>query len=208
MGFAIDKTNFSYANKVNDPNDIKIIRKVPRDGGGNIIYVAGKIERFHPRQNPKTYFLFGENLQDYSGTVKAAQEGKTYQRRGNGGMAGAVAGEPNVIPVITVLRPPSGSNNSDYIWDNTDQAKAVIKLNTQILNTLVPKEHSVVVPVDQFGKVNLGRGIAKLDETAPSVYSALVNDISSLESKALTVKQPQPDYSERNRPVVNMHLSV
>jgi len=59
-----------------------------------IIYTDAVIKRYELRQNLKTLYLFGDNT----------------ERRGMGGMAGEMRGEPNAIGVATKRKPTNGQD--------------------------------------------------------------------------------------------------
>ena len=110
------------------------------------------------QQNPDTLYLFGDN----------------EERRGLGGQAIQMRGEPNAVGVRTKRRPRL--EEGDFWTDETYAANCQM-----ITEDLVPvKQHlatggNVVVPED-----GLGTGLAQLQERAPQTYAflqAALNDL-------------------------------
>jgi len=114
-------------------------------------YTQKWIERVDLQNNPDVYFLFGDN------TV----------RKGLGGQAGAMRGEPNAIGIATKLTPTSGSNSffSDLELEHNcriiaqDMRKAFQKRDAG---------HMIVIPAD-----GLGTGLSELPKRAPKTNEFL-----------------------------------
>lgn len=110
------------------------------------------------QQNPDTLYLFGDN----------------EERRGLGGQAIQMRGEPNAVGVRTKRRPRL--KEGDFWTDETYEANC-----RMIGEDLAPvKEHlaaggTVVIPED-----GLGTGLAQLAERAPQTYTFLQAAIDSL----------------------------
>lgn len=114
-------------------------------------YTQKWIERVDLQNNPDVFFLFGDN------TV----------RKGLGGQAGAMRGEPNAIGIATKLTPTSGSNAffSDLELEHNcriiaqDMRKAFQKRDAG---------HMIVIPAD-----GLGTGLSELPQRAPKTNEFL-----------------------------------
>lgn len=110
------------------------------------------------QQNPATLYLFGDN----------------EQRRGLGGQAIQMRGEPNAVGVRTKRRPRL--METDFWTDETYEANC-----RMIDEDLLPvRQHlagggTVVIPED-----GLGTGLAQLLERAPNTYAYLQAALASL----------------------------
>lgn len=119
------------------------------------------ITREYVRANPDKMFLFGDNL----------------ERRGYGGQAAAMRGEPNALGVPTKKSP----NNSAGVFfsDNEfEQNKAAIDAAFhEISRSLLDSIRVIVIPSD-----GLGTGRAQLDRIAPRTFAYLQQKIVELSS--------------------------
>ena len=110
------------------------------------------ITRKFVRANRDRIFLFGDNL----------------ARRGFGGQAAAMRGEPNCVGIPTKKLP---SNRDDAFFTDAEfeQNKAAIDQALEILFHKISKaEQTIVIPAD-----GLGTGRAQLQSRAPLTYAYL-----------------------------------
>lgn len=116
-----------------------------------LTYTQKWIERSDLQDNPDVYFLFGDN------TV----------RKGLGGQAGAMRGEPNAIGIATKLTPTSGSNAffSDMEYEYCCE---IIAKDFRKAFQMRDQGHLIVIPAD-----GLGTGLSELPERAPKVNEFL-----------------------------------
>lgn len=164
----------THQNNTQGAKQVRVVRRVNAPTGREVIYVTGNISRAFVKANPSVDFLFGDNVDDHNRSFD--------QRRGKGGQAGAIAGEPNARGIPTLWRAPS--KPSDYF---NDDAKFSNSASYQIAQAFreIKTDRTVVVPVT-IGKsnkliVNLGTGIAQLPQKAPKLYAEIVNKILELE---------------------------
>lgn len=109
------------------------------------------IERVDLKNNPDVYFLFGDN------TV----------RKGMGGQAGAMRGEPNAIGIATKLTPTSGSNA--YFSDlELEHNCRIIAQDMRKAFDMRDQGHMIVIPAD-----GLGTGLSELPQRAPKTNEFL-----------------------------------
>ena len=112
------------------------------------------ITRKDLRENPDKIFLFGDNL----------------AKRGMGGQAKEMRGEPNAIGIPTKKLP--NMNNDAYFTDDEfedNKVRILIELNK------IPKGKTVVIPSS-----GLGTGLAELDKRAPKTYAFLLKKLNEL----------------------------
>lgn len=109
------------------------------------------IEREDLKNNPKAIFLFGDNT----------------KRKGMGGQAGAMRGEPNAIGVATKWTPTSGTNA--YFTDDTYLAACLV-ITKDFRKVFAARDagSTIIIPAD-----GLGTGLSKLPEKAPRVNAHL-----------------------------------
>lgn len=113
------------------------------------------ITRQDCRNNPGKIFLFGDNL----------------QKRGFGGQAKEMRGEPNAIGIPT-KKQPANSPQSFFIDNEFEQnCRAISEAFA-----LIPKGKTIVIP-----SAGLGTGLAKLNETAPKTFEFLQQKLKELE---------------------------
>lgn len=117
-----------------------------------------RIYRKDLRNNPQILYLFGDN----------------YSRKGIGGQAKEMRGEPNAIGIRTKRNPDY--NPDSFLTDETFQT------NCEAINEdLAP----VIKHLDQSGGIiipseGLGTGLAKLESNAPATFSYLQDALSNL----------------------------
>lgn len=110
------------------------------------------------RAEPSTLFVFGDNL----------------QRRGYGGQAREMRGEPNAVGIPTKAF-PSMSENSFFsdrdfnVWMNESDPYCA---------RLLEHEGKIVWPSD-----GIGTGLAQLQKCAPSIWSAIERLRQKLQEK-------------------------
>lgn len=125
------------------------------------IELMGFITREYVRANRDKLFLFGDNL----------------DRKGYGGQAAAMRGEPNAIGIPTKKSP----NNSASVFfsDNEfEQNKAAIDAAfAEIARSVTDSIRGIVIPSD-----GLGTGRAQLDSRAPRTFGYLQQKLIELSS--------------------------
>ena len=120
------------------------------------------ITREYVRANRNKLFLFGDNL----------------ERRGFGGQAAAMRGEPNAIGIPT-KKSPSYRDDAFFSDDEFEQNKASIDAAfAEIMNAVTDSIRVIVIPSD-----GLGTGRAQLDRRAPRTFAYLQNRINGIVSK-------------------------
>lgn len=119
------------------------------------------ITREYVRANPDKLFLFGDNL----------------KRRGFGGQAAEMRGEPNAIGIPT-KKSPSYKPGAYFSDDEFEQNKAAIDAAfAKILASVSDSIRVVVIPSD-----GLGTGRAQLDRRAPRTFAYLQQKLTELAS--------------------------
>lgn len=120
------------------------------------------ITREYVRANRDKLFLFGDNL----------------ERRGFGGQAAAMRGEPNAIGIPT-KKSPSYKEEAFFSDDEFEQNKAAIDAAFGTLMRAVTEAvRSIVIPSD-----GLGTGRAQLDTRAPRTFVYLQKRLAELASE-------------------------
>ena len=120
------------------------------------------ITREYVRANRGKLFLFGDNL----------------ERRGFGGQAAAMRGEPNSIGIPT-KKNPSYKDDAFFSDDEFEQNKAAIDAAFDTLMRAVRETiHSIIIPSD-----SLGTGRAQLDTRAPRTFAYLQKRLAELASE-------------------------
>lgn len=123
------------------------------------------ITREMVRDNPHEIYLFGDNV----------------ERKGFGGQAGEMRGEPNSVGIATKRRPDNSLFS--YFQDSAFAGNKVIidqdfeELETKVhmLEKELGIEVTVVIP-----EAGLGTGLAKLDVMAPKTFAYLQERLESL----------------------------
>ena len=107
-------------------------------------------------------FLFGDNL----------------ERRGFGGQAAAMRGEPNVVGIPT-KKLPSNSKDAFFTDDEFEQNKAAIDQAFECLARISSaREQIIVIPAN-----GLGTGRAQLESRAPLTFAYLQKRLKELSSQ-------------------------
>lgn len=116
------------------------------------------ITRADVRARPDVVFAFGDNA----------------QRRGFGGQAKEMRGEPNAVGVPTKWAP---SNRPNAFFSDVDFAAAKLMIGTAFdrLQRALQEGRDVVIPAD-----GLGTGIADLLRRAPKIYAYVEERIAGL----------------------------
>lgn len=110
------------------------------------------ITREYVRANRNKLFLFGDNL----------------ERRGFGGQAAAMRGEPNAIGIPT-KKSPSYRDDAFFSDDEFEQNKASIDAAfAEIMRAITDSIRVIVIPSD-----GLGTGRAQLERRAPRTFAHL-----------------------------------
>lgn len=109
------------------------------------------ISRLDLRANPEILYVFGDNA----------------ARKGFGGQAEAMRGEPNAVGVVTKWRPAMTDdaffNDEDYL-----EATHLILADLQPVYEHLCKEGTVVWPQD-----GIGTGLSQLPQRAPRIWELL-----------------------------------
>lgn len=123
------------------------------------------IMRADLRANPTTLYIFGDNL----------------ERKGMGGQAREMRGEPNAFGIATKRRMSHGSDE-DYMHDYEPTAWNAVDADFARLHEHVAKlrytqvyDPAVVIPLD-----GIGTGLAKLSEYAPKLLEYINLNLENL----------------------------
>lgn len=117
------------------------------------------ITRAYVRANPNKLFLFGDNL----------------ERKGFGGQAAAMRGEPNAIGVPT-KKTPSRSLDAYFTDAEFEQNKFAIDIAFVTLTKAISDSiTAIVIPTD-----GLGTGRAQLEQKAPRTFAYLQSRLEAL----------------------------
>ena len=119
------------------------------------------ISRVYVRANRDKLFLFGDNL----------------ERKGFGGQAAAMRGEPNAIG-IPAKKSPSNSERAFFSDSEFEQNQAAIDAAfAEILDAATDSIRVIVIPAD-----GLGTGRAQLAARAPRTFAYLQQRLAGLAS--------------------------
>lgn len=120
------------------------------------------ITRAFVRANRNKLFLFGDNL----------------ERRGLGGQAAAMRGEPNAIGIPT-KKSPSYKDDAFFSDDEFEQNKAAIDAAfAKVARAITEANRTIVIPTD-----GLGTGRAQLRRRAPRTFAYLQKRLAELASE-------------------------
>lgn len=120
------------------------------------------ITREYVRANRDKLFLFGDNL----------------ERRGFGGQAAEMRGEPNAIGIPT-KKSPNNSAEAFFSDNEFEQNKASIDAAfAEISRSVKDPIRAIVIPSD-----GLGTGRAQLDTRAPRTFAYLQQKLAELGSE-------------------------
>jgi hypothetical protein len=122
-----------------------------------------RVTRADLRANPDTYFVFGDNL----------------ARRGLGGQAKEMRGEPNAIGVPT-KHGPYMTSEAYFIDSDLDNAQVRGAINEAFdsIEIALAHGHDVVIPT-----AGLGTGLAQLPQRAPRIHAYIDAHIKRLEDR-------------------------
>lgn len=114
------------------------------------------IHRQDLRENRKVLYLFGDN----------------EMRRGLGGQAGAMRGEPNAHGIATLLAP-------GRFWSDADAERQCRVLNQDFARPLAALSHGeiVVYPMD-----GVGTGLSQLEKESPLTFAYLKELVAKMET--------------------------
>lgn len=116
------------------------------------------IERDDLKKNPNVLYLFGDNL----------------VRKGLGGQAKAMRGEPNAVGIATKRAP--GMRPEDFFYDaDFDEIVEELDLDFAPAKLHVALGGILIIPTD-----GLGTGLSKLPEHAPNVLAYIDAQIALL----------------------------
>ena len=117
------------------------------------------ITRAYVRANPNRIFLFGDNL----------------ERKGFGGQAAAMRGEPNAVGIPTKKK-PSRSPDAYFTDTEFEQNKFAIDIAFETLaKAISDSTTAIVIPTD-----GLGSGRAQLRRKAPRTFAYLQSRLEAL----------------------------
>lgn len=120
------------------------------------------ITREYVRANRDKVFLFGDNL----------------ERRGFGGQAAAMRGEPNAVGIPT-KKSPSYKDDAFFSDDELERNKAAIDAAfAKVTRAVTETNRVIVIPSD-----GLGTGRAQLDKRAPRTFAYLQKRLAELASE-------------------------
>lgn len=120
-----------------------------------------RITRAMVQANPRTLFAFGDNL----------------ERRGYGGQAREMRGEPNVVGVPTKRKPERGPDAylSDAMWGRDGALFAAVAGAFNAMEAALAEGRDVAIPAD-----GLGTGLAELPSRAPKMAAWIERRIAEL----------------------------
>lgn len=123
-----------------------------------MIYISPNITRADLRANPIKTFVFGDNV----------------ERRGFGGQAAEMRGEPNALGICTKWKPSTFPNS--YFYDyQFDETRRIVDDDLNNLISILDLGFDIVIPAAPFGS-----GLSKLDKTSPLLYEYLNDRILRL----------------------------
>ncbi len=126
--------------------------------GYRVLTMKG-ITRAFVREHRDRIFLFGDNL----------------ARRGFGGQAAAMRGEPNVVGIPT-KKCPTNSGTAFFTDAEFDQNKAAIDHTFELLSAISSTtDQVIVIPAN-----GIGTGRAQLENRAPLTFAYLQKHLGNL----------------------------
>jgi hypothetical protein len=120
---------------------------------------------------PKTIFLYGDNM----------------ERKGLGGQAREMRGEPNAFGVPTKHYPTMGETaffSDDMPKDILQEVKNAIDYPFDVAYAWLAAGGSVVIP-----QAGLGTGLSQLETRAPKIFAYLQNRVSLLGRFAIDTQE-------------------
>lgn len=129
------------------------------------------IVRSDLRNNPNVLYLFGDN----------------ELRKGMGGQAKEMRGEPNALGIATKAAPDMSASS---FWSDDEFASVVGVIRKDLVRAFwhVQSGGVVVIPAD-----GLGTGYAELPTRAPRVFAALEKEIGRLIATDRQCNDNKPD---------------
>lgn len=116
------------------------------------------IHREDLQREPETLFVFGDNM----------------LRKGLGGQAAAMRGEPNAVGIPT-KKLPSMANNAFFSDADFDRWREASLADWRRLFDQARKGGKIIWPKD-----GIGTGRAKLEENAPAIADAIERNLAAL----------------------------
>ena len=124
-----------------------------------------RIYRQDMQYNKRCLYIFGDNL----------------DRRGFGGQAKEMRGEPNAFGIAT-KRSISHNYPQDYFFDNQLDTITILEREFRVLDTYLEDRKDdydiIVIPLD-----GIGTGLAQLEQNAPNALAYIEEQFDLLESK-------------------------
>lgn len=122
------------------------------------IYRQKWIERDDLRNNPDAVYLFGDNV----------------RRKGMGGQAAAMRGEPNAIGIATKWAP---DNRETSFFSDDDLERISPIITEDFLKAFNARSRGLLIVIPADG---LGTGLSQLPERAPTVNQLVVDFLDAL----------------------------
>lgn len=121
------------------------------------------------RRNPEVLYVFGDNV----------------HRRGMGGQAGALRGEPNAVGVATKYNPADGEG--DYFGDEPVQIDVQKRILDEDMKPLF--EQLIAGGVVVWPSDGIGTGLSRMPEFAPTTFEYLESKLAALQSVSELFRQ-------------------
>ncbi len=120
------------------------------------------IRRADLQAHPDRLYVFGDN----------------HQRKGLGGQAREMRGEPNAVGIVTKWTP---STVPAAYFDDRDYDKVIVLIDRDLqpIRDALAAGKTVVLPED-----GIGTGLARLAESAPRINAWLQSTLAAIESDA------------------------
>lgn len=126
-----------------------------------IVIKQHRIYRSDLRNNPHVLYLFGDNL----------------TRKGMGGQAAEMRGEPNAFGIAT-KRSISHNFPDDYFFDSQVDVKGIIDKEFEHLVAMIKGQDWKIIVIPSEG---IGTGLAKMPEYAPNMLKYVNEKLKELE---------------------------
>lgn len=123
---------------------------------GRLVFVK-HITRAMLRAEPEARFVFGDNV----------------ARRGLGGQAKEMRGEPNAIGVVTKWEP--GTDGRDYFNDQHPDCKRLVSSGFFEIEIALADGRTVYFPAD-----GIGTGLSELPKRAPELHNLITDCVADL----------------------------
>lgn len=132
-----------------------------------------RIYRSDLKANPDVFYVFGDNV----------------KRKGLGGQAAEMRGEPNAIGIVTKWA-PSLSNGAFFTDADFAKVSYIINDDLSVIEAALMAGKTVVWPLD-----GIGSGLSMLPQKAPALWTAMEAARKTLETIG---KQGCSDEEEQN----------